>query len=328
MEGTYKMEKNRSTKISIIGAGAVGATAAYAIVMEGLASELVIVDVNKSKTEGEVLDLSHGAGFIKPVNIKSGEYKDTKDSDIVIITAGAAQKTGETRIDLVNKNIKILESIIPEVVKYSPNSILLVVSNPVDILSYVAYELSGFSKERVIGSGTVLDTSRLKYEISKRLNVDARDVQTYIMGEHGDTEFPVWSLTNIQGIKIDEYAKEANCKYDEDFRYEVHEKVKNAAYEVINRKGATFYAIGLSIKRIVEAILGDEKCILPVSVLIEDYYGINDIYLGVPAIVGRNGIDKVLKINLADDEVLRLKKSANVLEGVLKSSLSEDGIAI
>ncbi|WP_353095356.1 L-lactate dehydrogenase [Tissierella praeacuta] len=322
------MEKKRSTKISIVGAGSVGATAAYALVMEGLASELVIVDVNKSKTEGEVLDLSHGAGFIKPVNIKSGEYKDTKDSDIVIITAGAAQKLGETRIDLVNKNIKILESIVPEVVKYSPNSILLIVSNPVDILSYAAYKLSGFPKERVIGSGTVLDTSRLKYEISKKLNIDARDVQTYIMGEHGDTEFPVWSMTNIQGIKIDEYAKNVNCKYDEEFRHEIHENVKNAAYEVINRKGATFYAIGLSIKRIVEGILGDEKCILPISTLVEDYYGIDDIYLGIPAVVGRNGIEKVLKVNLNDDEVKRLKKSANALETVLNASFSENKIAM
>jgi len=322
------MEKKRSAKISIVGAGSVGATAAYALVIGGLASELVIVDVNKEKTLGEVLDLSHGAGFVKPVNIKAGEYKDTKDSDIVIITAGAAQKPGETRIDLVNKNIKILKSIVPEVVKYSPNSILLVVSNPVDILSYVAYKLSGFPKERVIGSGTVLDTSRLKYEISKRLKIDARDVQTYMMGEHGDTEFPAWSLTNIQGINIDEYAKEVDCIYNEAVRTEIHENVKNAAYEVINRKGATFYAIGLAIKRIVEAILGDEKCILPVSTLVEDYYDINNIYLGIPAIVGRNGVERVLKISLNDDEIKKLQSSANVLETVLDASFPKEEVAI
>lgn len=322
------MEKKRSAKISIVGAGSVGATAAYALVIGGLASELVIVDVNKEKTLGEVLDLSHGAGFVKPVNIKAGEYKDTKDSDIVIITAGAAQKPGETRIDLVNKNIKILKSIVPEVVKYSPNSILLVVSNPVDILSYVAYKLSGFPKERVIGSGTVLDTSRLKYEISKRLKIDARDVHTYIIGEHGDTEFPAWSLTNIQGINIDEYAKEVDCIYNEAVRAEIHENVKNAAYEVINRKGATFYAIGLAIKRIVEAILGDEKCILPVSTLVEDYYDINNIYLGVPAIVGRNGVERVLKVSLNDDEIKKLQSSANVLETVLDASFPKEEVAI
>lgn len=317
------MNKKKCAKISIIGAGAVGATAAYALVMEGLASELVIVDVDKLKAEGEVLDLSHGAGFIKPVNIISGDYKDTKDSDIVIITAGAAQKPGETRLDLVNKNIKIFKSIIPEVVKYSPNSILLVVSNPVDILSYVTYELSGFPKERVIGSGTVLDTSRLKYEIGKKLDVNPRDVQTYILGEHGDTEFPAWSLTSIQGIGINEYAKEVDAKYDETIRTEIHENVKNAAYEVINRKGATFYAIGLAIKRIVEAILSDEKCILPVSALVEDYYGINDIYLGMPAVVGRNGVEKVLNVPLSEDEVQQLKSSANTLEGILEKVVLE-----
>lgn len=312
------MNKKKCAKISIIGAGAVGATAAYALVMEGLASELVIVDVDKLKAEGEVLDLSHGAGFTKPVNIIPGDYEDTKDSDIIIITAGAAQKPGETRLDLVNKNIKIFKSIIPEVVKYSPNSILLVVSNPVDILSYVTYKLSGFPKERIIGSGTVLDTSRLKYEISKKLDVNPRDVQTYILGEHGDTEFPAWSLTNIQGIDINEYAKEMKSKYDETIRKEIHENVKNAAYEVINRKGATFYAIGLAIKCIVEAILSDERCILPVSTLVEDYYGINDIYLGMPAVVGRNGIEKVLNVPLSEDEVQQLKLSANTLEGILE----------
>lgn len=318
------MNKKRCAKISIIGAGDVGATAAYALIMEGLASELVIVDVNKPKAEGEVLDLSHGAGFIKPVDITSGDYENTKNSDIIIITAGAAQKPGETRLDLVNKNIKIFESIIPEVVKYSPNSILLVVSNPVDILSYVAYQLSGFPKERVIGSGTVLDTSRLKYEISKRLDVNPRDVQTYILGEHGDTEFPAWSLTSIQGIEINKYAKETGLKYDETVRTEIHENVKNAAYEVINRKGATFYAIGLAISHIVRAILEDEKCILPVSTLVDDYYGIDNIYLGMPAVVGINGVEKVLNIPLNEDEVEKLKSSANTLENILAEVVLEN----
>ena len=316
--------KKKGNKISVIGAGSVGATACYALIMDGLAQELVIVDVDKKKTEGEVLDLSHGAGFFKPVNIIAGDYKDTKDSDIVIITAGSAQKPGETRIDLVNKNVKIMESIIPEVVKYSPDSILLVVSNPVDILSYIAYELSGFPKERVIGSGTVLDTSRLKYEIGKNFDVAPNDVQTYILGEHGDTEFPAWSLTNIQGIKIEEYAKTMGYKYDETLKNEIDKNVRNAAYEVINRKGATFYAIGLAIRHIVEAILGDEKCILPVSTLIEDYYGINDIYLGVPAIVGRNGVEGIIKVDLDDEEISRLEESVNALEDVLNESYKKE----
>lgn len=315
---------NGCTKISIIGAGAVGATTAYALTMAGLAEELVIVDIDKKKTKGEVLDLSHGAGFIKPIDIIAGDYSDTKDSDIVIVTAGAAQKPGETRIDLVNKNVKIFESIIPEVAKYSPGSILLIVSNPVDILSYVAYELSGFPSERVIGSGTVLDTSRLKYEISKRLDTDPRDVQTYIMGEHGDTEFPAWSLSNIQGIKLEEYAQEKDFDFNDNIKSEIHENVKNAAYEVINSKGSTCYAIGLSIKRIVEAILGDEKSVLPVSTLLNNYYGISDIYLGVPTIVGRNGVEKHLKVLLQEDEIKKLKASANTLEEILNNSFLKE----
>ena len=316
--------KKKGNKISVIGAGSVGATACYALIMDGLAQELVIVDVDKKKTEGEVLDLSHGAGFFKPVNIIAGDYKDTKDSDIVIITAGSAQKPGETRIDLVNKNVKIMESIIPEVVKYSPDSILLVVSNPVDILSYIAYELSGFPKERVIGSGTVLDSSRLKYEISKRLNTDPRDVQTYIMGEHGDTEFPVWSLTNIQGIKLEEYAKNQNYKFDDKIKSKIHKNVINAAYEVINKKGATNYAIASAVNRIVKAILGNEKSVLPISTLLDGYYGINDIYLSVPTIVGRNGSEKTLKVLLQENEIKKLKASANTLKKVLEDSLPKD----
>lgn len=320
------IREKKGTKISIVGTGAVGATTAYSLIMSGFATELVLVDVNKEKTEGEALDLSHGAGFIKPVNINAGEYKDTKDSDIVIVTAGAAQKPGETRLDLVNKNIQIFKGIIPEVVKYSPNCILLIVSNPVDILSYVAYKLSGFPKERVIGSGTVLDTSRLKYQIGKKFDVDARDIQTYVMGEHGDTEFVAWSLTNIKGISIDEYAKEFNYRYDDKFRTNVYENVKNAAYEVINRKGATFYAIALAVSRIVEAILGDEKSILPVSTLVEDYYGVDDIYLGVPAVVGRDGVKKALKVSLSEDEVKDFKSSAKTLQEVLYSSTSLDDL--
>jgi L-lactate dehydrogenase len=316
------MVQRLHTKISIIGgAGAVGATTAYAIILNGLANELVLVDINKDKTEGEVLDLSHGAAFIEPVKVKTGDFEDTKDSDVVIITAGVAQKPGETRLQLTKRNIEIFGTIIPEVVKYSPNSILLVISNPVDILSYVAYTLSGFPKERVIGSGTVLDTSRLKYEISKRFNVDARDVTTYILGEHGDTGFPAWSLTNIKGIKIDEYAKLANVEYDEKFRKDVHERVKNAAYEIINKKGATYYAIGLSATKIVEAILRDKKCILPVSTLVNNYYDADDVYLGVPCIVGRNGTEKVLKVKLNEEEIINFNKSAEILKSILNESL-------
>jgi L-lactate dehydrogenase len=313
-----------NTKISVIGgAGSVGATTAYALTLSGFVKELVLVDIAKDKTEGEALDLNHGAAFISPMHIRSGDYEDTKDSKIVIITAGIPQRPGQTRMELVQTNIEVFKSIIPEVVKYSPDAILLVVSNPVDILSYVTYELSGFPKERVIGSGTVLDTSRFQYEIGKNFGIDPRDVHTYILGEHGDTSFPAWSLTNIGGIQIDKYAKLMDVKYDDEFKHSSYENVKNAAYEVINKKGATYYAIALTITHIVGSILKDKKCILPISTLINDYYNIDDVYMGIPSILGRNGVEKVLKVPLNDEEVKDLHKSANALKTVLNDSYLE-----
>ncbi len=310
----------KTNKVSIVGAGAVGATAAYALSISGMLNELVLVDVNKEKALGEVLDLRHGSAFINPMTISTGDYSATKDSDIVVITAGAPQKVGETRIDLVNKNVEIFKGIIPEVAKYSPNAILLVVANPVDILSYVAYKLSGFPKERVIGSGTVLDTSRLQYEISQRLEVDPRNIEAYIMGEHGDTEFSAWSLARINGIDLEEFSKEVDLDFTDNLKGEIEKAVINGAYEVINRKGATYYAIGLSIKRIVEAILGDENTVLPVSVLAEDYYGVDDVYISIPSIINKDGIKHSIKVELTDEEVERFKLSAKALEKVLDSS--------
>lgn len=309
--------KVKNTKISIIGAGFVGSTTAYALMNGGLASEIVIVDLNKAKAEGEAMDLSHGSSFVKPVKITAGDYEDTKDSDIVIITAGAASKPGETRLDLINRNLAIFKSIIPEIVKYSPESILLVVSNPVDVLSYITYKLSGFPKERVIGSGTVLDTSRLKYLLGEHFNVDDRNIHTYIMGEHGDSEIVTWSLTSIAGMGVEDYCK-SNCnKCDGNFKYQIHEDVKNAAYNIIERKGATYYAVGLAVRRIVEAILRDENSILTVSTLMEGAYGIEDVYIGAPSIVGASGVKKVLEVPLSENEAKALKDSAFTLKKVL-----------
>lgn len=304
----------KRTKISIIGAGFVGATSAYALMIGGLASEIVIVDINKEKALGEAMDLAHGVSFVKPVEVYAGDYKDTEDSDIVIITAGAAQKPGETRLDLINKNLDIFKEIIPKIVKYSPNSILLVVANPVDILTYITYKLSGFPKQRVIGSGTVLDTSRFKHLLSEYFNIDDRNIHTYIIGEHGDSEVPTWSLTNIAGMNIDDYCKNVCQKYDELSKHKIHDDVKNAAYEVINRKGATYFAVALAIKRIVEAILRDENSILTVSSLLQGQYGINDIYVGVPTIVGSSGTKKILEVPLDEEELNKLKISTTKLK--------------
>ncbi|WLF70935.1 L-lactate dehydrogenase [Clostridium septicum] len=307
------MIKEKGNKISIIGAGFVGSTTAYSLMIQGLASDIVIVDINKEKAEAEAMDLSHGAAFVKAVDVKSGTYEDTKDSDIVIITAGIGPKPGETRLDIINKNLNIFKDIIPEVVKYSPNSILLVVSNPVDILTYITYKLSGFPKNKVIGSGTVLDTSRLKYMLSEHFDIDARNVHTYIIGEHGDSEITAWSLTNIAGMDADSYCDTVCSKCDKKFKYEIPNLVKNAAYEIINRKGYTNYAVGLAITRIVEAILRDEDSILTVSSLFEGQYDINDVYLAIPTIIDRNGAKKILEVPLSQDEISKLKESADLL---------------
>lgn len=309
--------KSKRTKISIIGAGFVGSTTAYALMMGGLASEIVIVDVNKEKAEGEAMDLSHCASFVKPVDIISGTYRDTEDSDIVIITAGAASKPGETRLDLINKNAIIFKAIVSEVVKYSPNSILLVVSNPVDVLTYITYKLSGFPSERVIGSGTVLDTSRFRYMLAEHFDIDARNIHTYIMGEHGDSEIAAWSLTSIAGMGIDQYCKSFCDKCDGSFKYKIHDNVKNSAYKIIEKKGATYYAIGLAVRRIVEAILRDENSILTVSSLVKGEYGIEEIYMGVPSIVGSEGVKKVLEVSLNAEELAELRNSAATLKATL-----------
>lgn len=299
----------KTNKVSIIGAGFVGSATTLAVADSGLASHIVLVDINKQKAHGEALDIAHGAAFMKPVEIQAGDYKDTKDSDIVIITAGANQKPGETRLDLIDKNLKIFKQMIPQIVRYSPNSILLVVANPVDILTYFTYKLSGFPATRVIGSGTVLDSSRLKYNIAKIFDIDAKSVHGYIIGEHGDSEFPVWSALSIGPLSIEEYCKRENVEINE-LKETVTNNVKNAAYEIINSKGYTNYAIGMAVRRIVEAILRDEKTILTIST----YNPISDVYYSVPNIVGRNG--QIMKIcpEFNEDELNKLEDSKKILK--------------
>lgn len=313
---------DKRTKISIIGAGFVGSTTAYALMLEGLASEIVIVDINKDKSTAEAMDLSHGAAFVKPVNIISGEYEDTRDSDIVIITAGIGPKPGETRLDIINKNISIFKTMIPQIVKYNPNAILLVVSNPVDVLTYITYKLSGFPSSRVIGSGTVLDTSRFRYMLSEHFSIDARNIHTYIIGEHGDSEIAAWSLTNIAGMSADEYCSKLCGNCDNSFKYSIPEAVKNAAYEILNRKGYTNYAVALAVRRIVEAILRDENAILTISSLFTGQYGIDDVYLGIPTVVGKAGAKNILEVNLNEEESSKLHESSAMLkEYILKSDI-------
>ena len=313
------MIQERKRKITIVGAGFVGATVAYAIMNSGIATEICINDIDQNKALGEVMDLVHGTSFVRPVNIYAGTINETKNSDIIIITAGAGQKEGETRLDLIDKNYKILKSFVKDLADLSKDAIFLVVSNPVDILTYITYKLSGFPKERVIGSGTVLDTSRYKYITGKYFNINNNNIHGYVMGEHGDSEFICFSKGRIGSETFYNYAKSQNLEWNKEIEHAIESDVKNAAYEIIERKKATYYAIGLAVNRIVETILRDENSILTVSSLLQGQYGINDVYLSVPTIVNRNGASKVLEVELFENEKNKLVESSDIIKKHLKN---------
>ena len=307
-------------KCAIIGCGFVGASIAFSLLESGLFSEMVLIDVNNDKAEGEAMDLSHAKPFVRPMKIYSGDYSDLKDCSLIIITAGGGQKPNQTRLDLVNMNIEIFKKIIPEITKYNTTGILLIVSNPVDILTYVAYKLSGFPTNRVIGSGTVLDTARLKYLLGEHFGIDSRSVHAFIIGEHGDSELAVWSSANVSGIDLKDFCKLCNkCDASETLK-SLYEDVKNSAYDVIKKKGATYYAIAMAVRRIAEAIVRDEHSVLPVSCYIDSHYGISDLFLGIPAIVGENGIEKVIDIPLDESEKEALISSAEKLKKVIQDT--------
>lgn len=304
-------------KVAVIGCGFVGSATAFSLMQSGLFSEMVLLDVNKEKAEGEALDIAHGVPLARPMKIYGGDYDDIADAAIIIITAGANQKPGETRLDLVKKNVSIYKTIIPEIVKRSCRGILLIVSNPVDILTYVALKLSGFPKNRVIGSGTVLDTSRLKHLLGEHLSVDSRSVHAFIVGEHGDSEIAAFSSANVSGIPVHEFCELRGFYQHERAMAELAQRVKDSAYEIIQKKQATYYGIAMAVKRICEAILRDEKSILSVSSLMEGAYGIHDIVLSMPAIIGKDGIEMQVPIALSDRELEALQASAGVLKEVL-----------
>jgi L-lactate dehydrogenase len=309
----------KANKISIIGAGNVGAATAFSLMLNTVASELIIVDIDNKRAEGEALDIYQGTSLIAPTIVKAGSIADTIDSDIVVITAGAAQKPGETRLDLVNKNIAIYKKLIPDIVIHNPNAILLVVSNPVDILTYITWKISGFSKERVIGSGTVLDTSRFKSSIAREFDIDARNVHGYIIGEHGDSEIAVWSRTSIGGISFDDFLKSSHIK-EKGFKERIAKEVKNAAYEIIQRKGYTNYAVAVAVTRICRAILRDEKSILTTSTYLDGQYKVHDVYLSTPTIISRKGVHQILEFDLAAEEQIAFEESAQIMKKILKES--------
>ncbi|HNY06752.1 MAG TPA: L-lactate dehydrogenase [Bacteroidales bacterium] len=307
-------------KIAIIGAGNVGSTFAFSLMISGLAREIVLVDKNELLAKGECLDLNHGLSLTHPTKIYAAGFEGCEGADIVVITAGANRKPGQTRINLAEENVTIFKDIIPAIAKYASNAILLVVTNPVDVLTYVTLKLSGFPANRVIGSGTVLDTARLKYMISEYCKVDPNNVHAYIIGEHGDTELPVWSNATIAGMDIEMYcsvyAGLSNAKNE---LSEIFENVKNSAHSIIEAKGATNYSIALALLKITRSILRSENSILPVSSLITDYYGVSDVCISIPSCVNNNGVEQYLRLELSDKEQEQFRHSADTLKKIISS---------
>lgn len=304
-------------KCGVIGVGFVGATSAFTLATSGLFSEITLVDMNTKKAEGEAADINHGISFAKPCIVRAGEYKDLAECGLIVIAAGSNQKPGETRIELLGRNRVIMQSIIESIMAVNKYAILLIVSNPVDVLTYMAQKISGLPAGRVIGSGTVLDTSRLKYLLGQHLEVDSRNVHAFIVGEHGDSELAVWSSANISGVDLEDFCRITGKDYSFGAMQRIYENVRDAAYSIIEGKGATYYAIGMAVRRIAEAIVRDEKSVLPVSSLISGHYGIDGLCLGLPAVVGKNGVESVLDIPLAPEELEQLQGSAAKLKSLI-----------
>lgn len=304
-------------KVAIIGCGFVGSSTAFALMQSRLFSEMVLLDVDRARAEGEAMDISHGMPFSGPMKIYAGTYDDIVDADIIIITAGANQKPNETRLDLVKKNVAIFRSIIPEITSRSCQGILLIVSNPVDILTWVALKLSGFPENRVIGSGTVLDTARLKYLLGEHLGVDSRGVHAFVIGEHGDSELAVWSSATVSGVPLSRFCEMRGYYEHDDETDRIYEDVKNSAYSIIEKKKATYYGIAMAVKRICSSIVRNERSVLPVSSIMHGQYGLEDIVLSMPAIVDAQGVERIVPLSLDGEEMQKLKDSATALREVM-----------
>ena len=304
-------------KEAIIGCGFVGTSIAFSLVQKGIFSELVLIDANEKKAEGEAMDLSHGLPFTKPMEIKAGGYEDIADCAMIIISAGANQKPGESRLDLVHKNVEIYKSIIPKIVEKNQEATLLIVSNPVDIMTYVALKLSGYPSHKVIGSGTVLDTARLKYLLSRHLDVDSRSIHAFIIGEHGDSELAVWSAANVSGIPLNHFCELRGYFDHMESMDRIYQSVRDSAYEIIEKKGATYYGVAMAVCRIAESVIRNEHSIMPISVYLDGLYGLHDICLSIPTVVGQEGAEKVLDIPLDLMEMGKLVYSAEELKKII-----------
>lgn len=311
------MEKGKN-KVVIIGAGYVGTTTAFTLMHSSLISEMVLIDINEEKVKGEVMDLNHGLSFVKPMEISVGDYSQCRGANIIIMTAGPSMEPGETRLSLAKKNSEIMRSVMGNVMKYTNDAVILIATNPVDVLTYAAAKESGYDRNKIIGSGTVLDSSRFRYLLSEHFNIDARNIHGYIIGEHGDSEVAAWSLTNVAGVNMDHHASAVDKDFTDEDKKKIFENVKDAGYQIIEKKGVSNYAVALAIKRITEAILRDENAVLTVSSMIEGLYEIQDVALSLPSIINRSGIKRVLQLPLDEEELIKLHKSAEKLKETIK----------
>ncbi len=309
---------HRPVKVAVVGTGNVGSTFAYSLLLSGLTSEIVLIDANRRKAEGEAMDLNHAVPLAQPGRVWVGDYADCAGAVVTVITAGAAQKPGETRLDLAARNADIFRQIVPHVVENNPTGIILVATNPVDVLSYATWKLSGLPQDRVLGSGTILDTARFRFLLSQHFGVDPRSVHAYIIGEHGDSEVPAWSLANIAGMRFPVFCEQMGVGCDQETLNAIFESTRDAAYQIIERKGATFYAVATGILRIVEAILRDQSTVLSVSSLIQDYYGVNEVFLSLPTVVDRGGVERILRLKLDEKEAAGFRKSAELLQNLAR----------
>lgn len=306
-------EDSHPARVAIVGAGNVGSTFAYALLLSGLAAEIVLIDANRAKAEGEAMDLNHAVPFTHPTRIWAGDYADCAGAMVTVLTAGANQKPGQTRLECLQANARIWREIVPQIARHNPGGILLVATNPVDVLTYAALKLSGMPSARVLGSGTILDTARFRFLLSQHFGVDARSVHAYIIGEHGDSEVPVWSLANIAGMHLPDYCRAQGLPFEQSQMEKIFELTRDAAYHIIERKGATYYAVAAGLLRITQSILRHQNTVLSVSSLIDNYYGISDLCLSLPTVVDRGGIQQVLRLELDDAETAKLRHSADVL---------------
>ncbi len=318
-------ENWRSRKVVVVGAGSVGSTFAYALAQRGLAEEITLIDANHDLAEAQALDLAHGMPYYPSTQVRVGQPKDYADAQVIVITAGARQAPGESRLALLKRNVSIIGSIVDDIVRQESQAVLVLTSNPVDILTHVALKRSGWPKGRVIGSGTVLDSARFRYLLSRHCGVDVGNVHAYILGEHGDSEFPAWSMTHIAGVSIDDFCPMCNkCKNWQVEREHLVKTVRESAYHIINYKGATYFGIGMALVRIVGTILQDQRSVLPVSTLLDGEYGIQDVCLGIPSVVGQGGVKEIVEAPLYPEEVEALKKSARILKNGLQELESSE----